>query len=138
MKVVLPTIISAALFLAMLATVGYAKPLTIFQLRPLALTAQSQNPENEETLQIFSGTVIPMASGSGMLVLKEDVKGSLYGLDNQGLARQFADKKVSVTGTLDKMRTIHIKNIEEQKIQSTRSDVRRSRAESRKAIAKEN
>jgi hypothetical protein len=39
----------------------------------------------------------------------------LYGLDNQALARQFANKKILVTGTLDKTATIHVKTIEEKK-----------------------
>ena len=107
------TIISVGFILTTFATVGYAQPLTIHQPR-LMLTPQSQNPENEEQLQVFMGTVIPMASG--MLVLKDDAKDVLYGLDNQALAQKFADKKVAVTGTLDKMHTIHIKNIEEQKV----------------------
>ena len=108
------TIISVGFILTTLATVGFAQPLTILQPQPLMLTPQSQNPENQEQLQIFMGTVIPMASG--MLVLKDDAKDIVYGLDNQALAQKFADKKVAVTGTLDKMHTIHIKNIEEQKV----------------------
>ena len=108
------TIISVSFILTTFATVGDAQPLTILQPRPLMLSTQSQDPENEEQLQIFMGTVIPMASGT--LVLKDDAKDILYGLDNQALAQKFADKKVAVTGTLDKMHTIHIKNIEEQKV----------------------
>ena len=108
------TIISVGFILTTLATVGDAQPMTILQPQPLMLTPQSQNPENQEQLQIFMGTVIPMASG--MLVLKDDAKDILYGLDNQALAQKFADKKVAVTGTLDKMHTIHIKDIEEQKV----------------------
>jgi hypothetical protein len=108
------TIISAGFILTMLATVGDAQPLTIIQPQLLMLSPPSQNPENEEQLQVFMGTVISMASG--MLVLKDDAKDIFYGLDNQAVARKFADKKVAVTGTLDKMHTIHIKNIEEQKV----------------------
>ena len=108
------TIISVAFILTTLATVGDAQPLTILQPSPLVLTTQSENPDNEEQLQMFMGTVIPMASGK--LVLKDDAKDIVYGLDNQALAQKFADKKVAVTGTLDKMHTIHIKDIEEQKV----------------------
>ena len=110
------TIISVGFILTTFAAVGNAQPRTIPQPRPLILDTQPkpQNPENEEQLQIFMGTVIPMASGT--LVLKDDAKDILYGLDNQALAQKFADKKVAVTGTLDKMHTIHIKNIEEQKV----------------------
>jgi hypothetical protein len=107
MKRVSSTILFAGFTLTTLATVGVAQPVTQTQ---LLMT----NPGDEGQLQTFMGIVIPMASGT--LVLKDDAKGILYGLDNQALARTFADKKVAVTGTLDKMHTIHIKNIEEQKV----------------------
>jgi len=94
--------------------------LTILSLgvfRPFILPARSSilnhQPQNQDELQIFTGTVISM--NNGKFFLKSEATGTIYGLDNQPLARNFADKKVSVTGTLDKTSTIHIKNIEEQK-----------------------
>ena len=85
----------------------------ILQAQPFTLNGQSEHPDDQEEMQIFSGTIVVMTSG--IFVLKDDVKNISYGLDNQALASKFADKKVSVTGTLDKTDTIHIKNIEEQK-----------------------
>jgi hypothetical protein len=69
--------------------------------------------EKQEVLQIFNGTIVSMSSG--IFFLKNDVTQALYGLDDQDLAREFANKKVSVTGTLGKMHTIHVRSIEEQK-----------------------
>ena len=73
---------------------------------------QSKAPHEEE-LRIFTGTIVSITGG--IFALREDATGTLYGLDDQALARQFVDKKVEVTGTLDKAATIHIKSIEEQK-----------------------
>lgn len=72
-----------------------------------------EHAPNQEQLQIFTGTIISITGG--MFALREDANAMLYGLDNQALARQFANKKVAVTGTLDKTATIHVKSIEEQK-----------------------
>ena len=62
---------------------------------------------------MFTGTIVSVTGGT--FALKEAKAGVLSGLDNQALARQFVDKKVEVTGTLDKAATIHVKSIEEQK-----------------------
>jgi len=62
---------------------------------------------------MFSGTVV--STGDVSFLRAEDEHKTMYGLDDQSLARQFINKKVSVTGTLDKTATIHVKNIEEQK-----------------------
>ena len=75
--------------------------------------AQHKAPAQEE-LRIFTGTIVSV--GGGTFALKEDKTGVLYGLDNQALARQFAGKMVTVSGTLDKAATIHVENIEEQKV----------------------
>lgn len=95
-------ILSSVLLLA--ATSATAVP------RP-GLSVAHQAP-NQEVLEMFSGTIVSMENG--MLALKEDTKDLLYGLDDQALARQFIEKKVLVTGTLDTA-MIHVKTIEEKK-----------------------
>jgi len=93
-----------------LSTVSSARP----RITPLAQPFISDDqPQNQEQLKIFTGTIVSM--NNELFFLKDDTKNAWYGLDNQALASKFADKKVSVTGTLDKTDMIHIKNIEEQK-----------------------
>ena len=76
-------------------------------------TASQQNvPPQQEQLQMFEGTVV---SVNGLFFLQAGGKGALYGLDNQVVAKSFANEKVVVTGVLDARGTIHIKDMEEQK-----------------------
>ena len=93
-----------------LATPSIARTMVVPQAHSFEAGNQVQN---QELLQIFAGTIVLM--DTGMFALKDDAKNAVYGLDNQALARKFADKRVLVTGTLDKTATIHVKNIEEQK-----------------------
>ena len=113
MRLISSTILSAGLFLLTLVPAGDAHILTKLQPPQVTQSKQPQNTENDEQLQEFTGTIVSMTSG--ILILKDDAKSISYGLDNQGLARTFADKKVVVTGTLEKTDTIRIKSIEEQK-----------------------
>ncbi len=87
-----------------------AAPLAVPVVRPVAIANQLPN---QEQVRAFAGTIV--SQNGGMFVLQDDVKKTLYGLDNQVLASKFVGKKVSVTGTLDKTATIHVKSIEEQK-----------------------
>jgi hypothetical protein len=76
-------------------------------------SASQQNiPQKQEQLQMFEGTVV---SVNGLFFLQGGGKRSLYGLDDQVVAKSFANEKVIVTGVLDTRGTIHIKNIEEEK-----------------------
>ena len=90
--------------------------LTLRLLSPprISLRTPDQPPvQIDEQLQMFSGTVV---STDNILFLRgEDDHKTMYGLDDQNLAMKFLNKKVSVTGTLDRKATIHVKNIEEQK-----------------------
>jgi hypothetical protein len=107
---ILPIIFFAIVLTLMApATAGVTHPV-ISQLHSLAV--EDQTP-NEEELQVFAGTI--MSKNGGMFFLEDDTNHTLYALDNQALAAKFADKKVLVTGTLDKKGIIHVKNIEEQK-----------------------
>src|ERR1700722_5532152 len=90
--------------------------LTIGLLNPPRISFHIQDPapiQTDEQLQMFSGTIV--STGDVLFLSAEDEHKTMYGLDNQSLARQFLNKKVSVTGTVDKTATIHVKNIEEQK-----------------------
>jgi Protein of unknown function (DUF5818) len=101
-------VVSGSLVFVGLATA--IAPLAVPHVRPVALTNQLPN---EEQVRVFAGTIV--SQNGGMFVLQDDVNKTLYGLDNQALAAKFVDKKVLVTGTLDKTATIHVKSIEEQK-----------------------
>jgi hypothetical protein len=90
--------------------------LTIGLLNSPSISFRIQEPapnQTDEQLQMFSGTIV--STGDVLFLSAEDEHKTMYGLDNQSLARQFLNKKVSVTGTVDKTATIHVKNIEEQK-----------------------
>jgi hypothetical protein len=89
--------------------------LAVGLLNPPRISFQIQEPaphQTDEQLQMFSGTVV---STDNILFLRGDDHKTMYGLDDQNLAMKFLNKKVSVTGTLDRKATIHVKNIEEQK-----------------------
>jgi hypothetical protein len=92
------------------ATAGVVQPMVVSQARLFVIEDQAPN---QEKVQVFAGTIV--SKDGGMFFLEDDTKYTVYALDNQALAAKFADKKVLVTGTLDKKGTIHIKNIEEQK-----------------------
>ena len=102
-------IISGSLLFVGLATVR-AAPLVVPYVRPVPITDQLPN---QEQVRAFEGTIV--SQNGGMLMLQEDANKTLYGLDNQALAAKFVDKKVLVTGTLEKTATIHVRSIEEQK-----------------------
>lgn len=90
--------------------------LSIGLLNPPRIGFHIQEPspnQTEEQLQMFSGTIV--STGDVLFLRAEDEHKTMYGLDDQNLAMKFLNKKVSVTGTLDKTATIHVKNIEEQK-----------------------
>ena len=90
--------------------------LTMGLLCPPRISFRIQEPvpnQTDEQLQMFSGTIV--STDNILFLREEDDHKTMYGLDNQSLARMFLNKKVSVTGTLDKTATIHVKNIEEQK-----------------------
>ncbi len=108
MKRVSLTIVCAVLLL--LATPQIAFPFFVSRSQTLAFSDQSPN---DQQLQMFAGTIV--AQINGKFFLQVDADKTLYGLDNQALASKFVDKKVVVTGSVDKANTIHIKNIEEQK-----------------------
>ncbi len=91
-------------------TAGVVQPMVVSQGRSFVIEDQAPNPEK---LQVFAGTIV--SKNGGMFFLEDDTKYTVYALDNQALAAKFADKKVLVTGTLDKKGRIHVKNIEEQK-----------------------
>jgi hypothetical protein len=99
-------------FLVSLSTATVAQPVKLPQPKASLISAQSQHPEDPDQLQAFTGIIVMSA---GVYFLKDDATKTLYGLDNQELAHKFADRVVAVTGTLDKSRTIHIKDIEEPK-----------------------
>ncbi len=101
---------SVALILMAPATAGVAHSIVVSQARSFVIENQAPN---QEKLQIFAGTIV--SKDGGMFFLEDDTKYTVYALDNQALAAKFANKKVLVTGTLDKKGTIHVKNIEEQK-----------------------
>ena len=96
--------------LMILAVPQVARP-KVVPLGP-SYVAQHKAPPQEE-IRIFTGTIVSVTGGT--FALKEEKAGVLYGLDNQALARQFAGKLVTVTGTLGKTAMIHVENIEEQK-----------------------
>jgi hypothetical protein len=102
------SIVSAGLLFMALATVRGITPAV--QAQPFVTEDQLKD---QDELHIFTGTIV--STKSQMFVLKDEVKNASYGLDNQVLAAKFVDRKVSVTGSLDKMGVIHVKNIEEQK-----------------------
>jgi hypothetical protein len=102
-------IVSGSLLFVGLGIVS-AAPLPGSLVRPVVITEQIPN---QEEVRGFAGTII--SQNGGMFVLQDDANKTLYGLDNQALASKFLGKKVSVTGTLDKTGTIHVKSIEEQK-----------------------
>ena len=56
-----------------------------------------------------------MSTDKILFLRVEDEPKTIYGLDDHTLAMQFLNRKVSVTGTLDRPVTIYVKNIEEQK-----------------------
>src|ERR1700759_4485978 len=90
--------------------------LTIGLLSPPKNSLLNQEPapnQTDERLQMFSGTIV--STDNIFFLHAEDDHKTMYGLGNQRRARMFLNKKVSVTGTLDKTSTIHVKNIEEQK-----------------------
>ncbi|HWF39529.1 MAG TPA: DUF5818 domain-containing protein [Candidatus Acidoferrales bacterium] len=105
-------IVSGSLVFMGLATVRAAPlaPLVVPCVQPVAITGQLPN---QEQIRAFAGTIVSQYGGT--FVLQDDVNKTVYGLDDQALAAKFVDKKVLVTGTLDKTATIHVKSIEEQK-----------------------
>jgi uncharacterized protein YdeI (BOF family) len=103
-------IVSGILVFVGLSTVK-AAPVLVPLVQPVVIAEQLPNQEEVRT---FAGTIVSQ-NGGAMFVLQDDANKTLYGLDNQALASKFVNKKVLVTGTLDKRATIHVKNIEEQK-----------------------
>jgi hypothetical protein len=90
--------------------------LTVGLLNPPGIsfrTPDQPSVQIDEQLRIFSGTIVP--AGDVLFLQADDEHKTRYGLDDQSLARKFINKKVAVTGALDKTATIHVKNIEEQK-----------------------
>jgi uncharacterized protein YdeI (BOF family) len=79
---------------------------------PTPSVEDNQAP-NQEQLRIFSGIIT--SQPGGMFFFQDDSSKMPYGLDDQVLAAKFVDKKVMVTGALDKTGIIHVKNIEEKK-----------------------
>ena len=98
-----------ALILMAPATARGTQPIVV----PPTHSFTGDQAPNQEELHVFAGTI--MSKNGGMLFLEDDTNHTLYALDNQALAAKFADKRVLVTGALDKKGTIHVKNIEEQK-----------------------
>lgn len=69
---------------------------------------QAQQPSQE-----FQGTI---EKAQSKYVLEDKASGATYQLDNQDKAKQFVDKDVKVTGTLDpSTNTIEVSEIQEVK-----------------------
>jgi hypothetical protein len=76
----------------------------------VSATAQQQTRQPAEE---FQGTIEKTGT---KYVLDDKASGATYQLDNQDKAKQFADKDVKVTGTLDpSTNTIQVSEIEEAK-----------------------
>lgn len=74
------------------------------------LSAQAQL-QTKQPSQEFPGTI---EKAGAKYVLKDKASGARYQLSNQDKAKQFADKDVKVTGTLDpSTNTIHVSAIQE-------------------------
>lgn len=74
-----------------------------------SLLARNRHPAQEQP-QTFAGKIV---KSKGDWVLKDQATGTMYKLDNEDQAKQYAGKNVKVTGTVDTAtNTIHIANIE--------------------------
>lgn len=76
---------------------------------PIAFTQQQAQQPSQE----FQGTI---EKHETKYVLEDKASGATYQLDNQDKAKQFADRDVKVTGTLDpSTNTIEVSEIQEVK-----------------------
>jgi hypothetical protein len=76
-----------------------------------AVSAQAR--QQQQPTQEFQGTI---EKAGAKYILDDKASGATYQLDNQDKAKQFADKDVKVTGTLDpSTNTIEVSEIEETK-----------------------
>lgn len=74
-----------------------------------APSAQSQ-PQNPQQSQVFTGKVVKSKDG---LVFQDDATSATYKVDNEDQLKQFAGKRVKITGTLDTATNmIRISNVE--------------------------
>jgi hypothetical protein len=81
-------------------------------LQNVSISLQAQQQTQQPT-QEFQGTI---EKAGAKYVLNDKASGATYQLDNQDKAKQFADKDVKVTGTLDpSTNTIEVSEIEETK-----------------------
>jgi hypothetical protein len=73
-------------------------------------SAQS-SPVQGQQVQSFSGTIVKGKSG---LALKDTASSTTYKLENEGQAKAFVGKNVTVTGTMDPTsnKMIHVTSIE--------------------------
>ena len=63
--------IASVCVVLMALTMGVIEPKSILQAQPLILN-QSQHPDNQEEVQVFSGTIVAMTPG--IFFLKDDAK----------------------------------------------------------------
>jgi hypothetical protein len=76
---------------------------------PMAIVQQQAHQPSQE----FQGTI---EKAQSKYVLEDKASGATYQLDNQDKAKQFVDKDVKVTGTLDpSTNTIEVSEIQEEK-----------------------
>jgi Protein of unknown function (DUF5818) len=67
------------------------------------LAAQNNNDRRQPSISTFTGTI---AKNGDQFVLNESGTHKLYELDDQKAASKFADKNVTITGTLDTVKNI--------------------------------
>ncbi|MGC1106326.1 MAG: DUF5818 domain-containing protein [Candidatus Acidiferrales bacterium] len=82
------------------------------RLRSFAVPVETQQ-QTQQPSQEFQGTIEKTGT---KYVLKDKASGATYQLNNQDKAKQFFDKDVKVTGTLDpSTNTIEVSEIQEMK-----------------------
>jgi hypothetical protein len=78
----------------------------------ISIAAQAQQ-QTRQPAQEFQGTI---EKAGAKYILNDKASGATYQLDNQDKAKQFVDRDVKVTGTLDpSTNTIEVSEIEETK-----------------------
>lgn len=103
------TALVALFFASGLSSFASALPGTQATLSPIA-----QQQQQQPTSQAFTGKIMQLKNGQFALITGKTDKGySGHLLDDQDNAKKFANKDVTVTGTLDtSTNTIHVTNIQ--------------------------
>ena len=103
---------SAILALAICASSSANSSTAKTRVQDLSVSAAAQQ-QARQPAEEFQGTIEKTGT---KYILDDKASGATYQLDNQDKAKQFADKDVKVTGTLDpSTNTIQVSEIEEAK-----------------------